>query len=184
MMGLTLQMQTVAAKQVAMMTAGWAIHLLLAIALCLPLANALAEEELLTISLVDKGTDVFYLPATIGGDATELLLDTGSGYLALNSRIIKSLENKGLAAYSRSIRARLATGSISNVRIYTISSLDLGPGCTMHNVEAAMLGSNSRNILGMNVLKRVDNVSLSLTTATLTLSGCASEGNHLIASNP
>src|SRR5690606_15643362 len=181
-------MQTVSAQWLAMMTAGRAIclrlFLLLTVAVCLPFAKALAEEELLTISLVDKGTDVYYLPATIGGNATELLLDTGSGYLALNSRMIKSLENRGLADYRRSIRARLASGNISEVRIYSISSLDLSPGCVMHDVEAAMLASNSRNILGMNVLKRVDNLNLSLTTSTLTLSGCDSGQGGLVAANP
>lgn len=135
----------------------------------------------LVIGLTDKGTDVLYLPAEIGGDATELLLDTGSGYLALNSNLINSLETQGLASYKRSIRAKLATGKISKVKIYSIASLDLGSGCVMHDVEAAMLGSKSRNILGMNILKRVDNVSLSLTTSTLTVTGCDKPDQGLLA---
>jgi gag-polyprotein putative aspartyl protease len=141
------------------------------------------QETDLVIGLVDKGTDVLYLPAAIGGEATELLLDTGSGYLALNSTLIDSLEDRGLAHYERSIRARLATGKTSKVKIYNIATVDLGSGCVMHNIEAARLGTHSRNILGMNVLKRVDSISLSLTTSTLTLSGCSVPDNTRMALN-
>jgi len=126
----------------------------------------------LTIALVEKGTDVFYLSALVGGNPTELLFDTGSGYLALNQGLIKSLEDRGMASYQRSVRARLANGSVKDVPIYQVTALDLGNGCIIRNVDAAMLAGDTRNILGMNVLKMVDSFSVSLSSATLTLSGC------------
>lgn len=126
----------------------------------------------LTIDLVEKGTDVFYLAARVGDSSTELLFDTGSGYLALNKGLIKELEAKGMASYQRSIRARLANGSVKKVPIYQVDAIDLGNGCIIRNVDAVMLGTGTRNILGMNVLKMMDSFSLSSRSATLTIHGC------------
>lgn len=128
------------------------------------------------IQLVEKDTDVFYLQAKLGDNAaSEFLFDTGSGYLAINEEVLGRLKSGGQAEYLRSIRARLASGAVSSVAVYSIASLDLGSGCVLRDVEAAILPGSTRNILGMNVLKMVDSFSVSFEPAKLVLSGCSQQ---------
>ena len=132
----------------------------------------LVEE--LTIQLTEKGTDVYYLQARLGSISTELLFDTGSGYLALIETLLDTLEKEGRATYQRKVRARLANGRISEIPIYRVDVLSLGENCSVHDVEAAMLKGSTRNILGMNVLRSVESFAFSFSDETLTLRGCGS----------
>lgn len=139
-------------------------------------AAAPALTPVTEIQLVEKDTDVFYLQAKLGDSAaSEFLFDTGSGYLAINEEVLSRLKSDGQAEYLRSIRARLASGAVSAVAVYSIASLDLGGGCVLHDVEAAILPGSTRNILGMNVLKMVDSFSVSFEPAKLVLSGCSQQ---------
>ncbi|MBW2939716.1 retropepsin-like aspartic protease family protein [Zhongshania aquimaris] len=156
-------------------------------------ANSLSEEAssaIVTpstapateIQLVEKDTDVFYLEAKLGNSAaSEFLFDTGSGYLAINVKVLDRLKSEGDAQYRRSIRARLASGAINSLAVYSIASLDLGGGCVLHDVEAAILPGSTRNILGMNVLKMVDSFSVSFKPAKLVLSGCGQPAPEVVA---
>ncbi|MFA5548320.1 MAG: retropepsin-like aspartic protease [Porticoccaceae bacterium] len=125
------------------------------------------------IALTEKTTATFYLPALLGnGESAELLFDTGSGYLAINRTLLDKLAAEGQATYKRTINARLASGRVDRVPIYTISRLDLGGGCVLDQVDAAVLAGGGRNILGMNVLRRVESFSMSFSPPRLTLTGC------------
>lgn len=125
------------------------------------------------IDLVEKNTDVFYLRAKVGDALSrEFLFDTGSGYLALNDTTISELKTQNAAQYVRSINARMASGKIRSVKVYRISRLDLGGGCILNDIEAAKLPGDTRNIIGMNVLKRVKSFSVSYNPSRLTLTGC------------
>ncbi|MDX1694103.1 MAG: retropepsin-like aspartic protease [Ketobacteraceae bacterium] len=129
------------------------------------------------IELQEKGTDVFYLSAKMGVKANvELMLDTGSGYLAINEALLDELKDGGMATYQRSIRARLANGSVKKVPVYRISQLTLGKGCIIHNVDAAVLRGKTRNILGLNVLKQMESFSVSFNPPRLVLNGCQAAG--------
>lgn len=125
------------------------------------------------IELQEKGTDVFYLGARLGREhPVELMLDTGSGYLAINENVLQVLEDQGMAQYQRHIHARLAGGAIRKVPIYSIARISLGQDCTLYNTEAAVLPGKSRNILGLNVLKRMRGFSVSFNPPRLILEGC------------
>ena len=139
------------------------------------------REAQFSIPLTEKGTDVFYLPARLGDTDTELLFDTGSGYLALNERIMGRLEDEGRASYLHSIHARMASGAVNKVDIYRVEALRLGDSCTLYNVDAAMLKGSTRNILGMNVLKQVASFNVSFSDNTLTLKGCNGQPQQLTA---
>ncbi|MYM62374.1 TIGR02281 family clan AA aspartic protease [Pseudomaricurvus sp. HS19] len=137
---------------------------------------AAAEPSSVThtdIELISKATDVYYLPARLGDSVEgDFLLDTGSGYLAINEKQLKALTRDSEAAYQRSERARLANGSTRSVAIYRITSLELG-SCRLRDVEAAVLPGNTRPIIGMSALKKVDGFSVSFSpTPRLRLSGC------------
>lgn len=155
---------------------------LLALAALFSGAQLASAEDSISVDLVEKGTDVFYLSANLGGVVdSELLFDTGSGYLAINQRTLNALETDELATYERTIRAKMANGKVRKVDIYRIASITLGDRCTLRNVEAAILPGATRNILGMNVLKMVHSFSFAFEPARLTLSGCRSE--PLVAAN-
>jgi len=132
------------------------------------------------IQLTEKGTDVFYLSARLGvGDTIELMLDTGSGYLAINQNLLAELKKRQMASYQRSINARLANGAVKKVAIYQIAQLHLGEGCTLYNVDAAILSGNSRNILGLNILKQMESFSVAFDPPQLILNGCE-KANQLV----
>lgn len=132
-----------------------------------------AENDVTVIELTEKNTDVFYLQAKLGNaPSSEFLLDTGSGYLAIGEATLDELQDQGMARYQRAIHARMANGAVKPVKIYRIASLDLGGGCVIRDIDAAILPGNSRNIIGMNVLKQVDSFSVSFNPSRLTLSGC------------
>lgn len=125
------------------------------------------------IELISKKTDVYYLPARLGDTvAGEFLFDTGSGYLAINEHMLADLKRESGAEYQRSERARLANGSVRSVAIYQVASLELG-SCKLKDVEAAVLPGDTRPIIGMSALKKVDSFSVSFNpTPRLILSGC------------
>lgn len=134
------------------------------------------------IALHQNQTDVLYLHAGLGGsERSEFLFDTGSGYLVIADAELAALRRRGEAEYLRRINARLAAGQLRQVAIYRISSLDLGADCVLHNVEAAVLPGARRNILGMNVLKRVDSFSVSFNPTRLVLRGCQRQSIEKVA---
>lgn len=137
----------------------------------------------LVIHLEEKSTATLYLPALFGdSEKAELLFDTGSGYLAITEELFDKLDAKGLATYQRSINARLANGQVNRVPVYTLSSLDLGNDCVLHQVDALVLAGATRNILGMNVLRRVESFSVSFNPPRLTLNGCQGKVTSQVAS--
>lgn len=136
-------------------------------------ADTLTAGKPVVIALVEKDSDVFYLQARLGnGEPQEFLLDTGSGYLAINRKTLSGLKADGMAEFQRSIRVRLANGVVRPVDVYRIDVLELGEGCVLRNVDAAILPGSTRNIIGMNVLKMVDSFSVSFGDSRLTLNGC------------
>lgn len=158
---------------------GTPVVLCLWVLCCLSALTATAVE----IPLHEKDTDVLYLHAGLGGDApAEFLFDTGSGYLVITEAQMDMLLRQGQAEYQRQIHAKLASGQLRRVAIYSIASLDLGAGCVLHNVEAAVLPGARRNILGMNVLKMVDSFSVSFNPSRLVLSGCQRQTIEKVAS--
>lgn len=145
--------------------------------------NAMQHAQVAEIDLLEKNTDVFYLRARLGdADESEFLLDTGSGYLAISEDELAKLKQSDMARYERGINARLANGQVKRVSIYIVDSLDLGGGCVLHNVEAAVLPGATRNIIGMNVLKMVGNFSISFNPSKLTLSDCSVNTAEAVAS--
>ena len=145
-------------------------------------ADDLASDSSFQIALSQKNTDVYYLSAILGESIeTEFLFDTGSGYLAINEVILAQLKSQKQASFKRYIHAKMANGKIRQVPLYKIVSLSLAPGCVLYDVDAAILPRNTRNILGMNVLKMMDSVSLSMDKPSLTVKGCSSTSG-LVAS--
>jgi hypothetical protein len=94
-------------------------------------------------------TTTYYVEGRFGNlEATEFLVDTGSGFLTINSAVRDELLRSGLARYTRD-----------------------QPG-VLHNVEAVVFPSTSRQILGLNVLNRSAPFIFSVNPPELVLSHC------------
>ena len=134
---------------------------------------ALANTHI-NIPLYEKGSDVYYLQATLEGyGKTEFMLDTGSGPMAVASDILATLKQQGKAIRSGQGMAMLANGQQKHFALYRISSLQLSADCHLHNVEAAELPAGTRNIIGINALKKTAPFSIHTSPAQLSLGGCA-----------
>ena len=125
------------------------------------------------IPLYEKGSDVFYLQGTLDGyGETEFMLDTGSGPMALSSDILDTLRKQGKASPSGQGMAMLANGQQKLFSLYKISALQLGAECELKDIEAAELPAGTRNIIGINALKKTAPFSIHTSPAKLSLGGC------------
>ncbi|MDH5544945.1 MAG: retroviral-like aspartic protease family protein [Gammaproteobacteria bacterium] len=140
----------------------------------LTLSNGLYASQFDTsIPMDQKHTQAFYINANIAGSgATELMVDTGSGYLVLNETTLHSLKRKGHAAYLRQLQGIMADGTQKTVDVYQISSIKIGETCVLRNVEAAIFPGNTRQILGLSALQKAAPFIFSIEPPELVLSGC------------
>lgn len=66
------------------------------------------------------GSEVYYVPVTIGDTTRDFLLDTGSGYSAINKQIFKELSKAGNIKFQGNIIGILANGAKVNFKVYKI----------------------------------------------------------------
>lgn len=132
---------------------------------------ALGDDFSHSVPMREKGTATYFVVANVGGQAVELLVDTGAGYATLNRNIIRALRQAGVAHRSGAIEAVLANGQTLELPIYHISEMNLG-GCVVRDVEVAQTPPNARNLLGLSILKQTAPFSFSLEPAELRLSHC------------
>lgn len=152
----------------------------------LPLAaSAAAPLPLLSVGLEKRAAGTFYVSGAIEGygDLT-LLVDTGSSLLVINQDILDTLLVQELATYSHDLGGAMADGSQRMVPIYRIRGLRVGADCWVHDVEAAVLPSKSRAILGMNVLAQLSPFTFSAEPPQLQLNQCGSPRSAQTAALP
>ncbi len=127
-----------------------------------------------SIDMDGKGGATFYVPARIAGlGDVELMVDTGSGYMTINERMLEDLKRGDKAHFVRNLRGRLANGSELEVPVYSIEAVSIGESCWLEQVEAAVFPGDTRPILGMNVLRRAGPFIFSFDPPRLVLSHCA-----------
>ena len=145
--------------------------LVLAFAVSSPARAEPAEFTAIEIEKRSAGT--FYIDGAIdGAGELDMLVDTGSSYLVITEPMLATLKTVGRATYSRGLEGHMADGSVRVVPLYRISSIRLGAGCWVHDVEAAIFPAGSRTILGMNVLSRLAPFTFSAEPASLGLAHC------------
>lgn len=126
------------------------------------------------ISMQEKAAATFYVPAHIQGVGdTELMVDTGSGYVTINEGTLQALKRTGSARYVKKLQAVLANGSEMAVPVYAIDALNIGGTCWLHDVEAAVFPGDSRQILGLSALRKAAPFIFSVDPPSLVLSHCA-----------
>ena len=133
----------------------------------------LPEAEFTAIEIEKRSAGTFYISGALDGfGALDMLVDTGSSYLVITEPMLVTLKTAGRATYSRGLEGHMADGSVRVVPLYRISSIRLGAGCWVHDVEAAIFPAGSRTILGMNVLSRLAPFTFSAEPARLGLAHC------------
>jgi len=153
------------------------IRLLFAAALIFPGINSVhASDFNHQIPMHTRGTVTYYVSGLINDAVTsDFLVDTGSGYVAINTKTLNKLNHDGSAEFVKKISAVMADGSETVVPVYRLATLKLGNNCVIQNVEAAVMPGATPNILGLNALKKAAPFSMSMSPPTLTLAGCVAD---------
>lgn len=119
---------------------------------------------------IDAGT--FYVEANVAGvGAVDFLVDTGSGYTAIGSKLLQRMESSGDALFIKQLEGVMADGSIRVVPVYRLTEIRLGD-CQLHDVEAAVFGPDARPILGMRDLSRLAPFTFSTHPPSMHLGRC------------
>ncbi len=134
---------------------------------------ALADSELQSIPMQIENNHNFYVTSTIeGAGFTSLLVDTGSGYSTITESTLRELQKSGNATYLRKLKGVMADGSVRKVSIYRISAINIGERCQIRDIEVAVFPTGTRQILGLNTLRKVAPFTFSINPPSLTLNNC------------
>ncbi len=136
-------------------------------------ASSLADRFDTKVPMRDNGAATFYVDSYMSGlGAMEMMVDTGSGYLAINEVALKALSAEGKATYVKQLRGVLANGKEMVVPVYRVESLRIGKECWIHDVQAAVFPGKTRLILGLSALSKASPFIFETDPPQLTLSNC------------
>jgi predicted aspartyl protease len=149
---------------------------LLLLALTGTSAVASAGEFDTRVNMRTGGATTYYVQGAIEGlGAVDMMVDTGSGYMTINEEMLTELQAQGEVRFVKKLRGRLANGKELSVPLYTISHVDIGGGCWLQDVEAAVFPGKTRAILGLNALQQASPFIFSMDPPSLVLSHCSSQ---------
>lgn len=132
----------------------------------------LADESAIVIQAAASGA--LYVPAVLDAQAeSDMLIDTGSSYVALSADTFDRISEKTRSNFSRYIYAAMANGKVERVSLYILDSLQLSANCILNNVEIALLPDADKDILGLNALSLLQPFTISLAPATLSTQSCS-----------
>jgi len=119
---------------------------------------------------IDAGT--YYVAVDVAGrGSVDFLVDTGSGYTAIDTGMLADMQRTGDAVFVKQLEGLMADGRSMIVPVYSISEMRLGT-CLLKDVEVAVFGSGTRPILGMRALTRVAPFTFSTNPPGISLSRC------------
>lgn len=134
----------------------------------LPVLTAMADEYFqVSLSQTESGT---YSVADVlieGQVKADFLLDTGASYASISRQTFRQLKDAAEPEIVRHIHGALADGKVVKVPVYRLGSLRLSEGCEVRDIEVVVLGNSGRDILGMNVLSRLQPLTMSLEPPSL-----------------
>lgn len=138
-------------------------------------AAAAGHAESITLDMARSDSGNLYIHATLGNDTeTDLLVDTGSGYVALSKNTFKQLSALKTPQFSRHIYGAMANGKVEKVPLYVLEQLKLSENCVLKDIEVAVFPRADRDILGLNALARLQPFTMQLQPAKLISGDCAS----------
>ena len=155
---------------------GWRVRKsgLLLFVFCL-LAGTQAHERFHhQIAMTARDSGNYYVSARFEtGDAADMLVDTGSGFVALSRSTFRPLKSLPSTTFVRHTQATLASGDTTRLAIYRIAELTLGQDCVVRDLEVAVLPGRAKNILGLSALRQVQPFAMSFEPPALFLSHCS-----------
>lgn len=152
----------------------WPLSLLL---LCLGLSlPARALDFPVELPLSSSGSGTLTISAELGGQRADFLVDTGAGMVTISRDLFEALEGRGELREVRRVALRLANNRVRSVPVYAVRHFRLGKHCDLGPLEVAVMGSGSRNLLGLSALGKGAPFALDPRSPTLFLSQCGGEG--------
>ena len=125
------------------------------------------------VPITSQGKATYYVEGELEGfGKLRLLVDTGSGYTAIDETTLAILKEKGSARYLKELRGVMADGSRRVVPVYLLTSLNIGGKCEIRDVEAVIFPADTRPILGLKTLIKVSPFTFSINPPRLMLSNC------------
>lgn len=125
------------------------------------------------ISMVDKGALTYYVASQVKGyNSSDFMIDTGSGYTAINETMLNKLRQQNNAEFLNTVSGIMANGKRTTLSVYRIDSINIGGKCIVENIKAVVLPGDTRNILGLNALKKAAPFAMSMNPPELILSNC------------
>ena len=141
--------------------------------LLLSIGGAYATTQTRNIPMQDIGRGTYYVNVALADlSSSQFMVDTGSGYVAINQESLNRLKNNKQVSYMRDIKGILANGTVYVVPIWRVSSLTLNDKCTLRNIEVAVFPGKTRQILGLSALKKAAPLQISFDPPELILSNC------------
>lgn len=145
------------------------------------LASAAATANEVNLMMAQASAGGFYLHATLSNGIegeenveTEMLLDTGSSYVALSKSTFNRINENTEIKFSRYIFGAMADGRVEQVPLYLLDELKLADNCVLQNVEAAVFTNATTDIIGLNALQHLQPFTLQMTPAILSSQSCSS----------
>ena len=137
------------------------------LALGLPLVAVAGSLQSIPLDPVQAGT--YYLKARLDQAVdTDMLLDTGSGYVSLSQATFARIKDEPGTVFLRHIQGVMADGKRMRVPVYSIAELQLSEHCILRDVEVAVMRGASRDILGLSALRQMQPLTLQLEPPVLT----------------
>ena len=125
------------------------------------------------VPMILKGSKTFYVSGWMAGiERTEFMVDTGSSYMTINQVTLEKLKENAQVDYLRELTGVLANGDEVVMPVYRIPKVVLGDSCELIDVEAVVFPGNTRQILGLSVLRKAAPFMFSVDPPVLQLSNC------------
>jgi predicted aspartyl protease len=144
------------------------------IATILSIQPALAHNRNI-VPMQNIGYGTYYVSVSLADMVdSQFMVDTGSGYVAINEESLEILKQQNQVQYLRDIQGKLANGKSYVLPIWRLSSLTLNEHCILKDVEVAVFPGNTRQLLGLSALKKAAPLEISFDPPQLVLSRCDS----------
>ncbi len=135
--------------------------------------QGMSKEFDTKIPIQEKGAVTFYDAGQVKGyHQTDFMIDTGSGYTAINETMLSKLQEQNNIEYLTTVSGIMANGKRTSLPVYRIASINIGGKCVLNDIKAVILPGNTRNILGLNALKKAAPFAMSVNPPELILSHC------------
>ena len=149
--------------------------MVLIILVCMAVQAPFVHADPVELAMTRAESGNFYVHASLGnGVQSDMLLDTGAGYVSLTRSTFKSLSAGIEPRFSRHIYGAMANGKVEKISLYFLDELKLADNCVLRDLEVAVLPSADRDILGLNALSLMEPFTMQLANAKLTSQGCSS----------